>query len=247
MPKCSLFVWLLYQRHMRRNYMNFREGRIFSYSLIWFEVHAPEGACQPMLMKAKARSLTVLCKVAIVVLIVSKAAAQEDFALKRIRRLQLHAPVQSRSLKITLIFLKNQNKFLLQNVCSCHPSLGVFLVKLTLRWESQLGTRLASKLNFKNKLNELLLQRRRPKWPVVPSWVMQHLQNVILQCKGSRCAEHSTFYFEILCWKLSSQSKFWYFQSFSWKVIPPMDSMAWRAKYSGVSCPEGVCCLMRAW
>ena len=28
--------------------------------------------------------------------------------------------------------------------------------------------------------------------------VMQHLQNVILQCKGSRCAEHATFYFEIL-------------------------------------------------
>ena len=122
-----------------------------------------------------------------------------------------------------------------------------FLVKLTLRWESQLGTRLASKFKLNNKLIELLLQRRRPKWPVVPSWVMQHLQNVILQCKGSRCAEHSTFYFEILCWKLSSQSKFWYFQSFSWKVIPPMDSMAWRAKYSGVSCPEGVCCLMRAW
>ena len=45
-----------------------------------------------MLMKAKARSLTVLCKVAIVVLIVSKAAVQEDFALKRIRR--LHATVQ---------------------------------------------------------------------------------------------------------------------------------------------------------
>ena len=77
--------------------------------------------------------------------------------------------------------------------------------------------------------------------------VMQHLQNVILQCKGSRCAEHSIFYFEILCWKLSSQSKFWYFQSFSWKVIPPMDSMALRAKYSRVSCPEGVCCLMRVW
>ena len=105
MPKCSLFVWLLYQRHRRRNYVIFCEGRIFSYSLIWYEVHAFEGACQPMLMKAKARSLTVLCKVAIVVLIVSKAAAQEDFALKRIRRLQLHAPVQSRSLMITLIFL----------------------------------------------------------------------------------------------------------------------------------------------
>ena len=69
------YVFWLLQKYRRQNYLIFRGGSIFPYSLIWFEVHVFKGACQPMLMKAKARSLTVLCKVAIVVLIVSKAAA----------------------------------------------------------------------------------------------------------------------------------------------------------------------------